>query len=416
MYSVNEIEISNQDSAGAASRSPLKAALQKTKETSGLKQAAIDKYRDFIRREKKSYNDKKWKKVKEERKQPTDAEPCFRTALKESRSIREFECLNKIDEGAYGVVFRARDKSTDDIVALKRLKALNETEGLSIAAERELNTLLKLKHPNIVAGWDIAVSSKRNHVYVVMEYVPHQLRSFLETMRQNHLLFGPEHIKCLMSQLLRAVQYLHTNHIIHRDLKTHNILLTQGGVLKLADFGMTREYGFPLQQYTPGVCTRWYRAPELLLLSPQYSTPIDMWSIGCIFYELVYLWPLFPGTSDLDQLNRIFVDLGTPSDATWPGFSSLPSVQNIILNEYPPGGLRKKISCKDLSESGFSLLEGLLTYNPARRVTAATALEHAFFKEQPVAIEPAMFPMAMQSEDSDQYSATEPEEDCGSHP
>ncbi|XP_050552523.1 serine/threonine-protein kinase PITSLRE-like [Spodoptera frugiperda] len=349
MYSVNEIEISNQDSAGAASHSPLKAALQKShKETSGLKQAAIDKYRDFIRREKKSYNDKKWKKVKEERKQSTGAEPCYRTALKESRSIREFECLNKIDEGAYGVVYRVRDKSTDDIVALKQLKALKETEGLSIAAERELNTLLKLKHPNIVAGWDIAVSSKRNHVYVVMEYVPHQLRSFLETMRQNHLLFGPEHVKCLMSQLQRAVQYLHTNHIIHRDLKTHNILLSQDGVLKLADFGMTREYGFPLQQYTPGVCTRWYRAPELLLLSPQYSTPIDMWSIGCIF--------------------------------------------------------------------GLSLLEGLLTYNPARRVTAAAALEHAFFKEQPVAIEPAMFPMAMQSEDSGQYSATEPEEDCGSHP
>uniref|UniRef100_A0A2H1VUN2 cyclin-dependent kinase n=1 Tax=Spodoptera frugiperda TaxID=7108 RepID=A0A2H1VUN2_SPOFR len=419
MNSKNVIEVSDgvQDNAGRSlSQTPPKALLRKNQQwMSGLKKTLMDRYKDDMRKEKKIYNDKKLKKNKEEPTQSTEAAPPFHPALKDSRNVKEFQYLNKIDEGAYGVVYRARDKATDEIVALKRLKALNEKEGFSIAAQRELRTLLKIQHPNIVAGREIAVGSRRNHVYVVMEYVPHQLRTFLETMRQNHLMFSPEHIKCLMIQLLTATQHLHDNNIIHRDLKTNNILLAQNGVLKVADFGLAREYECPPQQYTPGVVTRWYRAPELLLLSPQYSTPIDMWSIGCILGELINLWPLFPGTSELDQLNRIFLDLGTPSDSIWPGYSALPAMRNIIFDDYPPGGLRKQISCKDLSESGLSLLEGLLTYDPARRLTAAAALDHEYFTELPLAIEPARFPIAMESVDSGQYSATELEEDRGSH-
>ncbi|KAF9797800.1 hypothetical protein SFRURICE_017995 [Spodoptera frugiperda] len=406
-----------QDNAGRSlCQTPPKALLRKNQQwMSGLKKTLMDRYKDDIRKEKKIYNDKKLKKGKEEPTQSTDAVPPFHPALKDSRNVKEFQYLNTIGEGAYGVVYRARDKSTDEIVALKRLKALNEKEVFSIAAQRELQTLLKIQHPNIVAGRELAVGSRRNHVYVVMEYVPHQLKSLIETMRQNHLMFSPEYIKCLMTQLLTATQHLHENHIIHRDLKTSNILLSQDGVLKVADFGLAREFESRSQQYTPGVCTRWYRAPELLLLSPQYSTPIDMWSIGCILGELINLWPLFSGTSELDQLNRIFMDLGTPSDSIWPGYSALPAVKNIIFDDYPPGGLRKKISCKDLSESGLSLLEGLLTYDPARRLTAAAALDHEYFKELPLAIEPARFPIAMESVDSGQYSATELEEDHGSH-
>ncbi|XP_022836689.1 serine/threonine-protein kinase PITSLRE-like [Spodoptera litura] len=404
------------DNADTLLRTPPKSVLPKTQqEIHGLKKRILYRYRNDARREKTSHSEKKCKKIKEERKQPTDTESSFHSALKDSRFIEEFEYLNKIDEGSYGVVYRARDKSTDEIVALKRLKDLNESEGFSIAAQSELNTLLKLRHPNIVAGREIAVGSRSNEIYLVLEYVPHQLKSLLRSARENHLMFSPEHIKCVMTQLLKAVEHLHDNHIIHRDLKTDNILLSQDGVLKVADFGLAREYGFPLQQYTPGVVTLWYRAPELLLLSPEYSTPIDMWSVGCIFAELVNLRPLFPGTSELDQVHRIFLGLGTPSDAVWPGYSSLPPVGNIIFDDYPPGGLRNKISQKSFSEDGLCLLQGLLTYDPARRTTAAAALEHAYFKEQPVAVEPAMFPMSIESVDSGQYSGAEMGEDRGSY-
>ncbi|CAH1640580.1 unnamed protein product [Spodoptera littoralis] len=411
MTSINVI-----DNADSSLRTSPKAPLQETHQgTSGLKQAAIARYKNYIRREKKSYNDKKWKKIKEDQRQTTDAEPSIHPALQNSRLIDEFEYLNKIDEGAFGVVYRARDKSTDDIVALKRFKGLNERKELSMAAQRELNTLLKLRHPNIVAGREIVVGSRKTEVFLVLEYVPQQLKSFLRSMRQNDITFFPVHVKSLMIQLLQGVQHLHDNDIIHRDLKTDNILLSQDGVLKVADFGLARGYESSLQQYTPGVGTLWYNAPELLLLSPEYSTPIDMWSVGCIFAELINLKALFRGKSELDQLKKIFMDLGTPSDAIWPGYSSLPTVRNTIFEDYPPGGLRKKINRELLSDSGLSLLEGLLTYCPTRRVTAAAALEHAFFKVQPVAIEPDCFPMSTESADSGQYSGTEMGVDRGSY-
>ncbi|CAH1642257.1 unnamed protein product [Spodoptera littoralis] len=307
------------------------------------------------------------------------------------RSVDEFQYLYRIDEGSFGTIHGAKDRRTGEMVALKQLKKINEMEGFSIAARRELGILLKMRHPNIVAGRGIASSSGNEHVFIVMELVDYDLKTFMQTMKENKQMFSVEHVKCLMTQLLSAVQHLHNHHVIHRDLKTHNILLSNEGVLKVADSGMAREYEFSPRQYTPDVVTRWYRAPELLLLSKEYSAPVDMWSVGCIFAELITLRPLFPGRCELDQIIKIFVDLGTPSDTIWPGYSALPMVRDIVFNDYPPGGLRKKISRNLLSEDGLSLLQDLLIYDPARRTTAAAALEHPYFKEQPVAMEPAMF-------------------------
>ncbi|XP_050552533.1 cyclin-dependent kinase 11B-like [Spodoptera frugiperda] len=207
-----------------------------------------------------------------------------------------------------------------------------------------------------------------------------------------------------MLQFFGAVQHLHKNWILHRDLKPSNILLSYEGVLKVADFGLARKYELPPRQYTPGMVTLWYRAPELLLFANEYSTYIDMWSIGCIFAELITLQPLFPGSSECDQLFRIFEGLGTPTDTTWPGYSEL-SVGKITFKNHPTGRLRETMS-NLLSEDGLSLLQDFLLYDQAARVTADAALNHPYFEEEPVAMEPAMFLPSLWSEYVEQNSSS----------
>lgn len=232
--------------------------------------------------------------------------PPYYPAVQGCRSVEEFQCLNRIEEGTYGVVYRAKDKRTEDIVALKRLKMEKEKEGFPITSLREINTLLKGQHPNIVTVREIVVGSNMDKIFIVMDYVEHDLKSLMETMRHKKQNFMPGEIKCLLKQLLMAVAHLHDNWILHRDLKTSNLLLSHKGILKVGDFGLAREYGSPLKAYTPIVVTLWYRAPELLLCTKEYSTPIDMWSVGCIFAELLLMNAVFPGKSEVDQLNRIF--------------------------------------------------------------------------------------------------------------
>lgn len=179
------------------------------------------------------------------------------------RSVEEFECLNKIEEGAYGVVFRAKDKKSNEIVALKRLKMEKEKEGFPITSIREVDILLKIKHPNVVTVREIVVGSNMDKIYMAMDYVEHDLKSLMNYGMKKP--FQTSEVKTLMLQLLRGIAYLHENWIIHRDLKTSNLLLSHNGILKIADFGLAREYGSPLKEYTPIVVTLWYRCPELLL-------------------------------------------------------------------------------------------------------------------------------------------------------
>ncbi|KAF4527021.1 hypothetical protein B566_EDAN001569 [Ephemera danica] len=317
--------------------------------------------------------------------------PQYLPAIQGCRSVEEFQCLNRIEEGTYGVVYRARDKSTNEIVALKRLKMEKEKEGFPITSLREINTLLKAQHPNIVTVREIVVGSNMDKIFIVMDYVEHDLKSLMETMKQRKQVFIPGEVKCLMQQLLRAVAHLHDNWILHRDLKTSNLLLSHKGILKVGDFGLAREYGSPLKPYTPIVVTLWYRSPELLLGVKEYSTPIDVWSVGCIFGELLLMEALFPGKSEIDQLNKIFKEMGTPSEKIWPGYSKLPAVQKMTFAEFPVSHLRAKFATM-LTEQGFDLMSKFLTFDPAQRVTAEDALKHDYFREPPLPIDPAMFP------------------------
>nr|XP_020468184.1 cyclin-dependent kinase 11B-like isoform X3 [Monopterus albus]XP_020468185.1 cyclin-dependent kinase 11B-like isoform X3 [Monopterus albus]XP_020468186.1 cyclin-dependent kinase 11B-like isoform X3 [Monopterus albus] len=314
--------------------------------------------------------------------------PKYLPALQGCRSVEEFQCLNRIEEGTYGVVYRAKDKKTDEIVALKRLKMEKEKEGFPITSLREINTILKAQHPNIVTVREIVVGSNMDKIYIVMNYVEHDLKSLMETMKQPFL---PGEVKTLMIQLLRGVRHLHDNWILHRDLKTSNLLLSHKGILKIGDFGLAREYGSPLKPYTPVVVTLWYRSPELLLGAKEYSTAVDMWSVGCIFGELLTQKPLFPGKSEIDQINKIFKDLGSPSEKIWPGYSELPAVKKMTFTEYPYNNLRKRFGAL-LSDQGFDLMNKFLTYCPSKRILSDEALKHEYFRETPLPIEPSMFP------------------------
>ncbi|XP_004310052.1 PREDICTED: cyclin-dependent kinase G-2-like [Fragaria vesca subsp. vesca] len=306
--------------------------------------------------------------------------------LQGCRSVDEFERLNKIDEGTYGVVYRAQDKRTGEIVALKKVKMEKEREGFPLTSLREINILLSFHHPSIVDVKEVVVGSNLDSIFMVMEYMEHDLKALMETMKQP---FSPSEVKCLMLQLLEGVKYLHDNWVLHRDLKTSNLLLNNRGELKICDFGLARQYGSPLKPYTHLVVTLWYRAPELLLGAREYSTAIDMWSLGCIMAELLSKEPLFNGRTEFEQLDKIFKILGTPNETIWPGFSKLPGVKvNFVKHQF--NLLRKKFPATSftgspvLTEAGFDLLNKLLTYDPEKRITADAALNHEWFREVPL--------------------------------
>lgn len=164
------------------------------------------------------------------------------------------------------------------------------------------------------------------------------------------------------------------------------------GQLKVADFGLARRFGDPLGDMTQLVVTLWYRAPELLLGARTYTTAVDMWSVGCIFAELLQKEPLFPGRGEIDQLNRILTLLGRPSEDAWPGWTRLPNARAININAVGPGFSQLRHKFRHLSSEGHSLLAALLSYDPARRIAAAPAAAHPYFAEQPLPKHPDLFP------------------------
>eukprot|EP00730_Choanoeca_flexa_P019139 TRINITY_DN9339_c0_g1_i1.p1 TRINITY_DN9339_c0_g1~~TRINITY_DN9339_c0_g1_i1.p1 ORF type:complete len:539 (+),score=104.90 TRINITY_DN9339_c0_g1_i1:1609-3225(+) len=276
------------------------------------------------------------------------------------RHISVYERLNRIDEGTYGVVFRAKDKSTGIIRAVKRLKMEKEREGFPITSLREINTMLKVRHENIVQVQEIVIGDTMDEIFIIMEFVAHDVKALLENLKQPLL---QAEVKCLMVQLLRGVGHLHDNWLLHRDLKTSNLLLSHDGILKIADFGLAREYGDPLRKYTSLVVTLWYRAPELLLGAESYSTAIDMWSVGCIFAELLTRKPLLPGNGEIDTLNKMFKLLGVPNEDRWHGFNDLPLVKKITLHGPANSSLPSKFG-RVLPASGVDLMASLLDYDP----------------------------------------------------
>lgn len=193
-----------------------------------------------------------------------------------------------------------------------------------------------------------------------------------------------------MLQLLNGLSHLHDNWILHRDIKTSNLLLNHRGRLRIGDFGLAREYGSPLKRYTGLVVTLWYRAPELLLGAEKYSTPVDLWSAGCVFSELLTKKPLFPGKGEIDLINRIFKLLGTPNEHIWPGYTNLSSVKKTKFAIYPFNNIK---SClPQLSKTGIDLINKFLRYHPVARISAKDATLDPYFSTLPLPIPPEGFP------------------------
>lgn len=216
---------------------------------------------------------------------------------------------------------------------------------------------------------------------LVFEYLDQDLKKYLDVCEHG---LDINIVKSFLYQLLTGVAYCHHHRVLHRDLKPQNLLINREGELKLADFGLARAFGIPVRSYTHEVVTLWYRAPDVLLGSRKYSTPVDVWSIGCIFAEMVNGAPLFKGTTEETQLDLIFRHLGTPNDTTYPAFRELPDFRE-DFTVYPfPESLSSLVP--NLDSEGVALLQVMLEYDPARRISAAAARQHPFFADLPASL------------------------------
>ncbi|XP_042731205.1 cyclin-dependent kinase 7 isoform X3 [Lagopus leucura] len=328
---------------------------------------------------------------------------------------KRYEKLDFLGEGQFATVYKAKDKVTGQIVAIKKIKLGHRSEakdGINRTALREIKLLQELSHLNVIGLLD-AFGHKSN-ISLVFDFMETDLEVII---KDTSIVLTQAHIKAYMLMTLQGLEYLHQQWILHRknsvlqlcfictsmsdavlldclsaaichvakecngilDLKPNNLLLDENGVLKLADFGLAKSFGSPNRVYTHQVVTRWYRSPELLFGARMYGVGVDMWAVGCILAELLLRVPFLPGDSDLDQLTRIFETLGTPTEEQWPGMTSLPDY--VTFKSFPGMPLQHIFSAA--GDDLLSLLQGLFTFNPCSRVTATQALKQKYFSNRP---------------------------------
>ncbi|XP_010913881.1 cyclin-dependent kinase B2-2 [Elaeis guineensis] len=298
------------------------------------------------------------------------------------RAMDLYEKLEKVGEGTYGKVYKAREKATGRIVALKKTRLPEDDEGVPPTTLREVSLLRMLSiDPHVVRLLDLKQGENKEGksiLYLVFEYMDTDLRKYIKSFRHTGKMIPPKIVKTLMYQLCKGVAFCHGHGILHRDLKPHNLLMDRKRMmLKIADLGLSRAFTIPLKKYTHEILTLWYRAPEVLLGATHYSTPVDIWSVGCIFAELVTTQALFAGDSELQQLLHIFRLLGTPNEEVWPGVSKLAN-----WHEFPQWSPKSLLSVvPNLDSKGIDLLTRMLQYHPSNRISAKKAMEHPYFDD-----------------------------------
>ncbi|KAK2197497.1 bifunctional Protein kinase-like domain superfamily/Serine-threonine-protein kinase [Babesia duncani] len=322
--------------------------------------------------------------------------------------LQNFVKIHQVGQGAYGDVWLAEDIVNKSAVALKKLKLNDEREGFPKNAIREIYLLNSLKHRNIVNLLGIANScpqgDAKENVWMVFEYLPFDLGGYTEALRDPNekrdkltkplIWLSIGEIKSIMQQLLEAVAFCHHRNILHRDLKTANLLMTNDGTIKLADFGLARICPNGQGTLTNRVVTLWYRPPELLLGSETYDAAVDMWSVGCIMAELASGTHMFAADKEPLILKLIAERMGLPTEADMKVLTNLPLWNEKLANPIHPTNQAMIITRKsevekifkttnELGQDGWDLLKSFFAWTPACRITASEALKHRWFSTDP---------------------------------
>ncbi|KAK9285135.1 hypothetical protein L1049_024320 [Liquidambar formosana] len=307
-----------------------------------------------------------------------------------------YEKLDKIGQGTYSSVYKARDVTHGKVVALKRVRFDNlDPESVRFMA-REILFLRRLDHPNIIKLEGLITSRMSCSLYLVFEYMEHDLTGLASLPGVK---FTEPQVKCYMQQILSGLDHCHSRGILHRDIKGSNLLIDNHGILKIADFGLA-SYFDPHHRtpLTSRVVTLWYRPPELLLGATQYGVSVDLWSTGCILGELYAGKPIMPGRTEVEQLHKIFKLCGSPSEDFWRK-SKLP--HSTVFKPQQPYRRRVAETYKDFPAAAVGLMDTLLSIEPGQRGTAASALKSEFFTTKPLACDPSSLPKYPPSKEID---------------